>query len=529
MELKEIKKFVEDKEKQIEVLYEKVQLAYWTAALSGKKEDYEKFEKNSLEYQKFFHNKEDYETFKKLNEPGIEDNILARQIKILYDSYLSCQGDWNLIEQITKKGTQIEMQFNTYRTKIDGKEVSDNETKEILKTELDNKKLQEVWEARKKQGQLVERQVIELIKLRNQLAKSLGFRDYYEFSLELGEQKEKELEKIFLELENMTDKPFKKLKQEIDSVLSKKYGVSEKDLKPWHYGDFFFQEGPKIYEIDLDKYYETDLLKKAKSYYPSLGLEIEDILQRSDLYEKKGKYQHACCMDLDRKGDVRTIQNLKNNERWMDTLLHELGHAVYSKNHDFSLPFILKDAAHTFTTEAIAMIFGRKSKNPEFIKNYCGIDEVEAEKIKQTTHKILRLRQLVFSRWTQVMFNFERELYKNPDQDLNKLWYNLVNKYQLLNFERDKPDWASKIHLVSTPVYYHNYMLGEMLASQLHHYITEHITHDPNSDYSNNQEVGEYFINKIFKPGMKYKWDKLVELATGEPLTAKYFVEEFAK
>ena len=33
----------------------------------------------------------------------------------------------------------------------------------------------------------------------------------------------------------------------------------------------------------------------------------------------------------------------------------------------------------------------------------------------------------------------------------------------------NEPDYAAKIHIVTTPVYYHNYMLGEMFASQVHH------------------------------------------------------------
>ena len=44
---------------------------------------------------------------------------------------------------------------------------------------------------------------------------------------------------------------FKKLKEEIDSFLSKKYAISIEELKPWHYQDLFFQEGPLITKIDL--------------------------------------------------------------------------------------------------------------------------------------------------------------------------------------------------------------------------------------------------------------------------------------
>ena len=55
--------------------------------------------------------------------------------------------------------------------------------------------------------------------------------------------------------------------------------------------------------------------------------------------------------------------NLQNNEYWMETILHELGHAVYSKYHDPDAPYLLRDVAHAFTTEAVAMFFGRLSRN----------------------------------------------------------------------------------------------------------------------------------------------------------------------
>jgi peptidyl-dipeptidase A len=71
------------------------------------------------------------------------------------------------------------------------------------------------------------------------------------------------------------------------------------------------------------------------------------------------------------------------------------------------------------------------------------------------------------------MTRFERALYVDPEQDLNRLWWDLVERYQRVPRPdgRDEPDWASKIHIVSAPVYYHNYMLGELFASQLDHAI----------------------------------------------------------
>ena len=78
-------------------------------------------------------------------------------------------------------------------------------------------------------------------------------------------------------------------------------------------------------------------------------------------------------MDMDHEGDVRVLCNIQKNERWMSTMLHEFGHAVYDKYNDLSLPFLLRMPAHMLTTEAIAMLNGRMSKSPEWLMKIAGL------------------------------------------------------------------------------------------------------------------------------------------------------------
>ncbi len=75
------------------------------------------------------------------------------------------------------------------------------------------------------------------------------------------------------------------------------------------------------------------------------------------------------------------------------------------------------------------------------------------------------------------MLRFEKALYDDPDQDLNALWWDLVEQYQVLSRPegRNAPDYASKIHIVSAPAYYHNYMMGQLFASQVHHAIAREV------------------------------------------------------
>ncbi len=142
------------------------------------------------------------------------------------------------------------------------------------------------------------------------------------------------------------------------------------------------------------------------------------------------------------------------------------------------------------------------------------------------------MKQLIFARWAMVMYNFEKQLYADPDQDLNALWWKLVQKYQFVTppADRNKPDWAAKIHIASAPCYYHNYLMGELFASQLHNYIVRNILRldsDAGVSYVAKPEAGEYLRANIFEVGKAYLWNDMIRRATGEGLDPKYFVEQF--
>jgi peptidyl-dipeptidase A len=261
-------------------------------------------------------------------------------------------------------------------------------------------------------------------------------------------------------------------------------------------------------------------------------LPIDDVIARSDLYEKKGKSPHAFCTDIDREGDVRVLANIVPNEYWAATMLHELGHSVYSsKNIPRSLPYLLRMEAHILTTEGIAMMFERFSKQRPFLEKM-GLSVPDSQQFDEAAAKVQRNQLLIFSRWCQVMLRFEKSMYENPDQDLNKLWWDLVEKYQMLTRPegRDAPDFASKIHIVSSPVYYHNYMMGHLFASQVHHTIARQVFRGAKPQtllYNGHPEVGDFLKAKVFGPGRLYDWNGLTEFATGEQLNPKAFAADF--
>jgi len=532
---KELTDFIRRHDSVLIPLYKQTTLAAWEAAVSGKPEDFKKAEDLNLKMMAIFSNKESLKKLEEIKISGlITDSLLNRQLDVLYRSFLMAKADTGKLNAMVRMGTVIEQKYGNFRTEVKGKRLSDNDVEEILKTSKDVKYQQEIWEAQKKIGSVVADDIKKLVKLRNEVAKDLGFKNYHEMSLTLSDQNPNEVSTLFDELDSLTKKSFSEVKGDIDAYFVKYYNLKSADeLRPWNYQNRFFQAAPKIYDVDLDKYYKDKNLETlTANFYAGIGLPIEDMLKNSDLYEKPGKNQHAFCTDIDNAGDVRVLCNVKSNQYWMNTMLHEFGHAVYDKNIDTALPFILRDPAHTFTTEAIAMIFGRFSSNPQWIKDMTGISEEEKMKIADNCFRTLRLDQLVFSRWAQVMYRFEKEMYKNPEQDLNKLWWDLVEKYQMMKRPegRNEPDWATKIHIATYPCYYHNYLLGELLASQLYYYIVGNVIKSDDYKFQSfvgKKEVGTYLKEKVFMPGSRWYWNEMIEKATGEKLTAKYYAKQF--
>lgn len=512
--------------------------AYWEGTTTGKAEAFDRYERISMKITELFSDRKVFSELRRIKESGtVTDPLMKRQLDELYNSYLSRQADKALLERIISKETVMERKYAAFRAEAGGRHMNDNEVEHILRTSRDSRELEEVWKAHKAIGREVAEDVLETVRLRNRLADSLGFTNYHSMSLILSGEKPRDVELLMDEVDGLSRDSFAEVKAELDEAMSLRCGISPDRLRPWHYQGRFFQEAPDLYPVDFDKYYKgRNLEQLTVDYYRSIGLDVEPMLRHSDLYPREGKNQHAFCIDMDGRGDVRVLCNLTDNERWMETMLHEFGHAAYSAGHDANpdLPFLLHESAAIFTTEGVAMMFGRLSRNPEWMRLNLGIPAAEAERIAPDCRRASRLSQLVQSRFMQVVYRFEKAMYADPEQDLNALWRGLVEKYQLLTWpeDRNEPDWAAKIHIALYPCYYHNYQMGELFASQMHHYIVRNITGsgDAVSDsYTGCSGVGRWLTGQIFSKGKMYPWNEMIERATGEKLTAAYWAEDIRR
>ena len=121
----------------------------------------------------------------------------------------------------------------------------------------------------------------------------------------------------------------------------------------------------------LDAIAGVDALAVARAYFAELGHDVDAMLARSDLHPRPGKDQHAFQIRIVRGSDVRALCNLAPTVRWLETTLHELGHAAYDAASTSAAVAAARARAH-FTTEAMAMLHGRRARDRVFLERSPG-------------------------------------------------------------------------------------------------------------------------------------------------------------
>ena len=510
-------------EEQIAPLHAELSRAWWNLSVDASEEHERARVERDLALSDVLARPDQFEEVERAREEAT--GLARRRLDVLRDALLPKQVPSELRSRLIQLEASVEARFSAHRGSIGGESADDNRIKQILRTSDDPAERREAWEASKTVGLEVADDVRELARLRNDAARTLGFRDWFALSVATSEMSEERLFETLEEADRVTAAPFAAWKHALDERLAARYRCPVADLRPWHYADPFFQEVPAEGGVDLSALFSgKDIVELATRTFDGLGLETRPILERSDLFPRDGKSQHAFCIDVDRQGDIRVLANVVPDQYWMDTVLHELGHGVFDEGFGQDLPWVLRDC-HLVVTEGIAILMGRLAGEADWLESVAGVGAPEAKALDGALRAARAAELLVFTRWVLVMTNFERALYADPEGDLDACWWELVQRYQLVDPPegRRAPDWAAKIHVAVAPVYYHTYLYGQMVASQLAAALREHC-----GGIVGRPAAGRFLVERVFAPGLSVRWDALLEQATGAPLSAAAFGRDIA-
>ncbi|CAM4474560.1 M3 family metallopeptidase [Paenibacillus tarimensis] len=440
----------------------------------------------------------------------------ARQITLLRNELLEHQGQANEQHHLLELWNKLHYRIATHRASLEGKLFSNVELTALLQTEREQEPRERIWEAGMQLGGKLAPDLLNLVKLRNQVAVNQGYDNYFVMKLAAQEVTLAQLNHCIDSIKSGLDQTYRSLKEELDEGISESFGIEPGQLRPWHYNTLMLQGYPAPSTAGV--WEPSVILPKLADWLALRGVKT-DFLTKADLLGRMGKSQANCCLNINRGQDIRVMCSLSKDWRGLQVLLHETGHALYEQGLDPSLPFLLRQPAHTFLSEATALLFERLTVDPEWLgeMGFVMPDQCNGER-KNWLRKHLLMKLYA----TLAVVEFEKELYHNPDGRLNEQWWDIVGNTQLIHRPDrwDYPYWAAKEHLTTLPVYYYNYLWGEVAASQIQHALF--------FKYGAvaNQASLDWLDDKLFKPGASAGWQELLRACTGAPMDTSCLIDE---
>src|SRR3954464_7501127 len=322
------------------------------------------------------------------------------------------------------------------------KPITANDIDDILKKSRDLNERQRIWTVSKEIGRPLKGGLIDLVKLRNQLAREMGYHSFFALKVADYGMTVDEMMKLLDDTLATTKPIYDGLHCWAKNQLAARYRRPVPKLIPAHWiGNRWAQSWPGLVEAsNLDPLFKgsspENIVKSAESFYVSLGFEKlpPSFWERSDLYPvppglPRKKNSHASAWHIDHGRDVRSLMSVQANEQWFGTSHHELGHIYYFLSYSRpEVPYLLREGANRAFHEAIGELAKLASQQTPYLTK---IGVIREGKAPDPAGWLLQsaLDSIVFLPWSAgTMSHFERDLYETelPPAEWQGKWWDYV-------------------------------------------------------------------------------------------------------
>ena len=430
------------------------------------------------------------------------------------------------------------------------KPLSANDIDDILDRSRKLPERLSAWNASKETGPALKPGLVELQKLRNEVARAMGYPSYFDLQVADYGMTADEMTTMLRGFVDDVRPLYGQLHCYAKHELAARYGQPVPRRIPAHWiNNRWAQNWDGIVEgVDLNPKFEGKsaewIVKQAERFYVSMGFpELPaSFWEKSDLYpvprdSPRRKNTHASAWHLDLDADVRSLMSVQPNTRWFSTAHHELGHVYYYMSYSRpEVPKLLRGGANRGFHEGIGELISIAALQVPYLRE-AGIlgPEESIDQARWLLDEALS-QTIPFLPWAAgTMSSWERDLYKGelPPDQWNSRWWEYVAKYQ--GVEPPSPrseqfcDAATKTHVNDDPAQYYDYAVATVLKYQLHDHIAKQILKvDPHqANYFGRKDVGD-FLRSILEKGQTEDWRKLLKEATGEDLSTRALLEYFA-
>jgi Zn-dependent oligopeptidase len=365
---------------------------------------------------------------------------------------------------------------------------------------------------------------INLVQLRNEYAKALGYEDFYAYKLKTEEgMTKRELFKIFDTIYDKTEYGFKNVRD----LEKTKHGLR----KPWNF--FHMLAGSFIKEEDPYYPFEESLDRWGRSF-AALGINYQGSTLVLDLLEREGKYSNGFChwpevihFEGSKRipGRAQMTCNVSldipgQSAQGLHTLFHEGGHAAHllnTENKDVCLNTEFPPAS-TAWDETQSMFLDTLFSSIEWRSRYAKNAAGEAYPFSFYERRVKGLeaiRPLSMMGLMRVCY-FEKEIYETKNLTKEKVIAIAKKNSQRFNdYSVDSLSILEVPHIYTwdNACSYHAYGLAELALAQWREYFF-----DKYGYIVDNPHIGKE-MKKVWSYGSAKTFPDLVKIATGKKLS----------
>ncbi|MBC7660277.1 MAG: peptidase M3 [Chitinophagaceae bacterium] len=372
---------------------------------------------------------------------------------------------------------------------------------------------------------------LEVVKKRNELAKVLGYADYYDYKVQITEGFSKDT--LFAILDDLELNTRDAVQKSMDTAATT---LGEDARKPWNFA--FYTSGTTKVKADPYLGFSTAIERWGKSF-AAMGIEFANATLRLDLVNRQGKeengFMHGPYPAWVDQGVYQPARiNFTANaipgavgSGWdaLHTLFHEGGHAAHFSNIRMPAPCFGQEFAPTSVAfaETQSMFLESVVTDPDWLRRYA-IDAkgqtIPVSLIKDMKMDEFRFRAKMMRSMLGVSYS-EKALYEMSEAELTpenvKAAVSAIE--QRMHCQEAAPRPILSIpHLLSgeASAYYHGYILAEMAVYQTRAYFLKKY-----GFITDNLEVGPELREAYWRLGNRKTFLDFVKDLTGEPFSAK--------
>lgn len=424
-------------------------------------------------------------------DPG--DPLLGRRVELWARSLRRAAVDGS--PDVLRLRRELADDVVSARYDVGGREVDLGAVRDALRKEPDAEARRRAWLSYGALSRRVDGRLRELMRLRNARAQAVGASGYVELALGHAGLLRDQVEATLRRLCAATDGAFTGL-------------LDGRRVAPWDVG--YLLEGQAA--PPAGRFPRTEMLPRLHAWARQHGLDPD----RSGISIHFIDIPYnGLSMPIDPPRDVRVLLNPGDGHLYYKLLWHEYGHALHATGNRQATA-VLRQEPPVFN-EAMAESLAFFTLEPDWVAAF-GASPAEAE----ATIRAGLGAWLLWLRTRSAHALFEYGAYDDPDGDLDGAYAAAEARY--LGCDEDPaPRWAANAWFTSYPVYWQNYVLGDVIAAQIHAAMRAQV-----GPVNGNPAAIAFLREQFWAPGGSVDWQVKVERATGRPLDAEDLIARLA-